>query len=50
MSADVALRDRRAAEDSADAIKFQTYRADTLTTRWAPRYWDHRRVGHAITI
>lgn len=25
----------------ADAIKFQTYRADTLTTRWAPRYWQH---------
>lgn len=25
----------------ADAIKFQTYRADTLTTRWAPRYWEH---------
>ncbi len=25
----------------ADAIKFQTYCADTLTTRWAPRYWVH---------
>lgn len=24
----------------ADAIKFQTYRAETLTTRWAPRYWE----------
>lgn len=24
----------------ADAIKFQTYKADRLTTRWAPAYWD----------
>lgn len=25
----------------ADAIKFQTFNADTLTTRWALRYWDN---------
>ncbi len=24
----------------ADAVKFQTYRADRLTTRWAPVYWE----------
>lgn len=23
----------------ADAIKFQTYKAETLVTQWAPRYW-----------
>jgi len=27
----------------ADAIKFQTYSADGLVTRWAPLYWDDPR-------
>ena len=29
-----------AREGGADAIKFQTYRAETLTSRHAPAYWD----------
>jgi sialic acid synthase SpsE len=28
-----------AAGAGADAIKFQSYKAETLVTRWAPRYW-----------
>ncbi|HID61545.1 MAG TPA: acetylneuraminic acid synthetase, partial [Anaerolineae bacterium] len=29
-----------AAGAGADAIKFQSYKAETLVTRWAPRYWE----------
>lgn len=29
----------KAKQAGADAIKFQTYKAHTLVTRWAPRYW-----------
>ena len=30
-----------AARAGADAIKFQTYKANTLVTTWAPIYWQH---------
>ncbi len=29
-----------AAGAGADAIKFQSYKAETLVTRWGPRYWE----------
>ena len=31
---------RLASKKGADVIKFQTYKADTITTKAAPRYWD----------
>lgn len=31
---------RHAKQAGADAIKFQTYKAETLVTRWAKRYWE----------
>jgi sialic acid synthase SpsE len=33
---------KTAAKRGANIVKFQTYTADTITTRTAPRYWDPR--------
>ncbi len=38
-----------AAHAGADAIKFQTYKADTLVTRWAPTYWQMAEAGGPAT-
>jgi sialic acid synthase SpsE len=31
---------REAAEGGADAVKFQTYKAETLASKYSPAYWD----------
>ncbi len=36
-----------AASAGADAIKFQTYKAETLVTRWAAQYWQSDTVPEA---
>jgi len=36
-----------AAAAGADAIKFQTYKASTLVTHWAPQYWESAGDGAA---
>jgi N-acetylneuraminate synthase len=33
-----------AAEGGADAIKFQTYKADTIASKDSPYYWESARV------
>lgn len=33
---------RKAKEAGADVIKFQTYKAETITTKKAPRYWNSK--------
>lgn len=38
-----------AAKASADVIKFQTYKADTLVTQWAPTYWQIPDENRKIT-
>ena len=34
-----------ATEGGADTIKFQTYKAETLVTHWAPTYWKQKKTG-----
>lgn len=36
-----------AADAGADVIKFQTYKANTLVTEWAPQYWLSSDESHA---
>jgi len=33
---------KTAAKSGANIVKFQTYTADTITTKTAPRYWNHK--------
>lgn len=38
-----------ASEAGADAVKFQTYKADTLVTSWAPKYWQEGKDNNRET-
>ena len=41
---------RLAKNGGADAVKFQTYKAETLASRYSPAYWDLKKKKQIVNL